>query len=195
MRSDGEYHIFGQTTSRKRQKRSRRLNKKFPWKCYRLNLSTYSQSLPCESKFTQCKILKALSWRYLYWKCKGNSRFATFTQLYAHAYLLYPSLMSMPMTKDSTTTADCSLKEHHQSMRTPRISTLNLIRQFSRAYVAVSGISLNQMICNWQKTNTGSSEKPTRHIGVSRSLLMADNLAIPPFSSLGKSFNSFIEKV
>ena len=33
-------------------------------------------------------------------------------------------------------------------MKGPRISTLNFIRQFSRAYTSMSGLALNQMICN-----------------------------------------------
>lgn len=32
--------------------------------------------------------------------------------------------------------------------KSPRVSTLNFIRQFSRAYVTVSGTALNQLICN-----------------------------------------------
>lgn len=51
------------------------------------------------------------------------------------------------MTNDSTP-ADCAIKEPQKSIKRPKLSTVNFIRQFSRAYVAVSGMALNQMICN-----------------------------------------------
>lgn len=35
-----------------------------------------------------------------------------------------------------------------RQLKSPKVSTINFIRQFSRAYVAVSGTTLNQMICN-----------------------------------------------
>lgn len=50
------------------------------------------------------------------------------------------------MTNDST--ENCTVKEIHHTTKSPRVSTVNFIRQFSRAYVAVSGIDLNQMVCN-----------------------------------------------
>lgn len=43
----------------------------------------------------------------------------------------------------------CIIKESAaSSVKKPRQTTLALIRQFSRSYVAIAGVSLNTLICN-----------------------------------------------
>lgn len=60
----------------------------------------------------------------------------------------YITLQSMPMTNDSTI-QDANREIHSKSMNSPRISTINLIRQFARAYVCVAGVgTLNSVILN-----------------------------------------------
>lgn len=54
----------------------------------------------------------------------------------------------MPMTKDSTSHISTLAESAHMSATGPRVTTVNFIRQFSRACVAVSGIGLNTMMCN-----------------------------------------------
>lgn len=55
----------------------------------------------------------------------------------------------VPMTNDSTTITRSAMEIHEKKMKSPRISTLNFIRQFSRAYVALGGIAtVNGLICN-----------------------------------------------
>ena len=50
------------------------------------------------------------------------------------------------MTKDSTKLSEEILA---RNIASPRISTLNFIRQFSRAYVAFSGMAMiNGIVCN-----------------------------------------------
>lgn len=50
------------------------------------------------------------------------------------------------MTKES----DCYLTKDadNKPACAPRASTINFIRQFSKAYVAVAGVALNGFVCN-----------------------------------------------
>lgn len=51
------------------------------------------------------------------------------------------------MTKDSTKLLSQEIPA--KKMKSPRISTINFIRQFSRAYVTLAGASaINGIICN-----------------------------------------------
>lgn len=51
------------------------------------------------------------------------------------------------MTNDSTTKTKSEIQK--QAMKSPRISTVNFIRQFSRAYVVLGGLATaNSMIIN-----------------------------------------------
>lgn len=50
------------------------------------------------------------------------------------------------MIKDST--IDCLTAGSSRSAVSPRLSTLAVIRQFSRAYVSVTGMQFNKLICN-----------------------------------------------
>ncbi|MDE5653546.1 MAG: hypothetical protein K2L83_05505 [Muribaculaceae bacterium] len=50
------------------------------------------------------------------------------------------------MTKDSAISTIAVQKS--SSNKSPRNSTVNFIRQFSRSYVVVAGLAINGMICN-----------------------------------------------
>ena len=49
------------------------------------------------------------------------------------------------MTNDSTTSI---ISAEKSQMKTPRRSSVNFIREFSRTYAVMAGIALNGMICN-----------------------------------------------
>ena len=54
----------------------------------------------------------------------------------------------MPMIIDSTDDIKITYRETHRPQTGgPRLTTVNFIRQFSRAYTALSGTPLNQMVC------------------------------------------------